>query len=145
MKTCTKCKETKPLDEFSKRHRDKETRASQCKECHKEYHRNRNEQGLSNVYAGTCIICGKDYKGRKIDQKTCSIECGNKLKGGNSPGPIKVSPLWRDADGKKDNKCLTRSEVCFRVKDGDRQMCAKYLDGLYMHLPCRGKNCYQWY
>lgn len=37
MKTCTKCNETKPLEEFRKRVRNKDGRDSLCSRCHNEY------------------------------------------------------------------------------------------------------------
>lgn len=43
MKTCTKCDETKPLDEFVKAAQNKDGRATQCKECQRA-HRQANRE-----------------------------------------------------------------------------------------------------
>ena len=51
MKTCTKCKETKPLEEYHKQKRAKSGRRSVCKLCRsietKEYHQKNREKNLS--------------------------------------------------------------------------------------------------
>lgn len=44
MKTCSKCKERKPLDDFSKRARATDGLASWCKRCFREYRDNTKEQ-----------------------------------------------------------------------------------------------------
>ena len=46
MKKCSKCKEEKPLEEFSKCKRTKDGRRSDCKECQKQYHENNREKIL---------------------------------------------------------------------------------------------------
>ena len=53
MKTCSKCKEQKPLDEFYRNRRTKDGKASWCKECHRarsrEYGRTHREEVNRNV------------------------------------------------------------------------------------------------
>lgn len=45
MKTCSKCGQTKPLDEFSNRNRSRDGKESQCKQCIYAY--SRSEAGIS--------------------------------------------------------------------------------------------------
>ena len=49
MKTCTKCGETKPLDDFHRNQSGADGRRSRCRECTAEYRRRYREENLDKV------------------------------------------------------------------------------------------------
>lgn len=54
-KTCNKCLDSKPLDEFSPHPKGKFGRQGQCRDCRNEYfrerHRLRNERAIANLFS----------------------------------------------------------------------------------------------
>jgi len=111
LKTCSKCGQTKPLDSFYKAKGCRDGRRSTCKECHREYLRNRysanpgrqrawnikHKYGITaDEYAaklreqgGGCAICGKtpEENGRDLavdhDHSCCpgKRSCGKCVRG----------------------------------------------------------------
>lgn len=72
MKTCTKCKVKKPLDQFCKNYKSKDNLGYHCKECanknsHKNYIENR-ERNLANIKS-YLIEYDKTEKGQKVRKK----------------------------------------------------------------------------
>lgn len=49
-KKCSKCKEWKPYDEYALAKRDKTGRASSCKQCFRELHKLRTQEGYKRPY-----------------------------------------------------------------------------------------------
>lgn len=50
-KTCSTCKEWKPLEEFNKRSTSPDGRQWKCRECNKAYHYEHLERHLAQIYA----------------------------------------------------------------------------------------------
>lgn len=80
MKTCTKCNETKPLDDFDRRLKSSETRRSACRACAEAQ---RLERMWRPTNHGDCAECGAPIplakpgaRGGKPRSKFCSRACG---------------------------------------------------------------------
>jgi len=92
MKTCTKCNETKPLDEFHREARHSDGRRADCRVCNSarvvaRYHENpevkarvmdaANQRNLGNPpeYRARKTLQNADYRGKITKPDTCS-KCG---------------------------------------------------------------------
>jgi hypothetical protein len=85
MKTCTKCGQTKPLDEFHRFQASRDGRRAECKDC--SCARRRSQYVPSPLYrrsvAGTCAFCGDPFEYERTSgppRKYCSTRC--KYQGG---------------------------------------------------------------
>lgn len=108
MKVCTKCGQSKPLDEFPLKRRDGTTRKSHCKSCIKKYqdtywqvwyNRPENKEVMVKRAKGQSIIRKAENKKRVLEylQSHPCIDCGER------------EPLLLDFDhvsGEK-HKCVT--------------------------------------
>ena len=76
-KTCIKCHETKPLDEFHKDNRAKDSKSSACKECSKKYYQNHREK-ISKQSKIRYENGGRESQGKKsmYENKLCSSYLG---------------------------------------------------------------------
>ncbi len=70
MKTCSKCRTSRPLDDFIPDNRRKDGRGSWCRPCHRAI------QVLPRRVS-SCIVCGKGIEGGRSDKKYCGDECGS--------------------------------------------------------------------
>ena len=61
-KTCTKCNETKPIDDFYENKKYKNNRTSYCKSCLREYNRNNSNPKLPRKGLVYCLECEGFYK-----------------------------------------------------------------------------------
>ena len=61
-KTCTKCNETKLIDDFYENKKYKQNRTSYCKSCLREYNRNNSNPKLSRKGLVYCLECEGFYK-----------------------------------------------------------------------------------
>lgn len=62
-KRCTKCGETKPVEEYHKNPRTGDNLQTRCKSCQNEATRNRdarNRQTIRDLYENQCGVCGQD-------------------------------------------------------------------------------------
>jgi hypothetical protein len=72
MKTCTKCKIEKPLNEFYKENRAKDGLKYHCKSCHKRYNKKGDLKRLYNITL-------EQYNQMVIDQNNCCAICLKKF------------------------------------------------------------------
>lgn len=83
-KTCTKCKEVKPLETFYFNDHTKDGRSSRCKECLVAYARERKKAIIKKVeykietYALICSVCNDIFVSKTLNAKYCSDECRKK-------------------------------------------------------------------
>lgn len=61
-KTCTKCNETKLIDDFYENKKYKQNRTSYCKSCLREYNRNNSNPKLPRKGLVYCLECEGFYK-----------------------------------------------------------------------------------
>jgi hypothetical protein len=81
MKTCTKCKETKPLSEFCKDKRTKDGLSGWCKDCVKSYNKEYQKSGKRKEYY-------KQYAQNKKIKNKSAIEAESDSK------PISASNIF---------------------------------------------------
>lgn len=68
-KVCTGCNKPKSYDLFSKNATKPDGYSSQCKSCH--------QLGRgTRTPPRSCVVCRKQFKVKRSDQRTCSYECG---------------------------------------------------------------------
>lgn len=88
MKTCTKCGETKPINDFHRDKRKADGRRYRCKECENAWqldfqrrHRAETGQYYSHhyTYERTCEVCGKTWPAKSKKARYCSTACTNTL------------------------------------------------------------------
>lgn len=83
-KTCTKCKEVKPLDDYYFNDRTKDGMSSQCKECLIVYAKERQKAIIKKVeykigtHALICSVCNEIFVSKTLNVKYCSDECRKK-------------------------------------------------------------------
>ena len=86
-KTCTRCGQTKPLDEFYRNSECKGGYANQCKACvlrrDREKYRERH-QPLSEADPRTCDHCGKLFQPVAHNQLYCCARC--RMRAGDAKG-----------------------------------------------------------
>lgn len=84
MKTCAKCGETKPIDEFHRDKRKVDGRRSRCKTCENAWQREFQHQHKTETgqyysrkyrYERTCIQCSKVWSTPNKQAKYCSNTC----------------------------------------------------------------------
>lgn len=76
MKLCTKCKQTKPLSEFSRSKKEKQYIQYRCKTCNKEYREQRKEHVKDYHLKRKFGIGLEEYKKMLDDQKGVCKICG---------------------------------------------------------------------
>lgn len=89
MKTCKKCREAKPLDQFHKDQRKADGRRSRCKACtnaeryaFQMRHKAETGQWYSRQYKyeRTCEVCGTTWLAKTKTARFCSTVCANTLR-----------------------------------------------------------------
>lgn len=89
MKTCTKCGETKPFDEFHRDKRKPDGRRPRCKTCQNAWqyafqlrHKAETGQWYSRkyTYERTCEVCGTTWQAKSKTARYCSVNCTNKIR-----------------------------------------------------------------
>jgi hypothetical protein len=96
MKTCTKCKETKPVSQFRRHAAYKGGRHSHCIPCEKTYQKSRNaekrernrqiKQEVIEHYGGVCSCCGEDIQAFLTIDHVKQNGSEHRKKHGLSPG-----------------------------------------------------------
>jgi hypothetical protein len=89
VKTCTKCGEVKPLDDFCRDKRKPSGRGPRCRPCANAWQRefqlkHKAETGewysRQYTYERTCEICGATWQAKSKTARYCSTTCTNKIR-----------------------------------------------------------------
>lgn len=71
-KTCTKCRQIKPLSEFAPNKQHRDGRQSACKKCYMSKYNQWDKSGYK------CQHCQNSFMPKLREQKYCSVECKRK-------------------------------------------------------------------
>ena len=92
-KTCTKCNETKPIDDFYENKKYKNNRTSYCKSCltafSREYHRNNSNPKLPRKGLVYCLECEGFYK-----FGITRSEMKRRMKAMRTGNPFRINIVW---------------------------------------------------
>jgi hypothetical protein len=114
MKSCSKCKAERPLDEFSKHAKEKDGLYSQCKECARQsakarYSPEKYKLRKFITKVRNCNQCGAPYQGDRC--KPCRKKYQAKYALENAEKARKKVAAWRAADPDRARESWARSYV----------------------------------